>query len=106
MKKLSVSIDMKSVDEVKALIDSANALIHEVSTYYYKDNLGRDLASNAKFIDLVAKTPGGIKMTFTEWYRRETGGDWHDDYAWIESEKVYDYEEYCNRNGIEPVYDG
>lgn len=57
MKKLSVSIDMKSVDEVKSLIESANALIREVETTYYKDNLGRDLASNAKFIDLVTKTP-------------------------------------------------
>ena len=106
MKKLSVSIDMESVDEVKALIESANALIHEVQTTYYKDNLGRDLETNAKFIDLVAKTPSGIKMTFTQWYRRETGVDWHGDYAWIEGEKVCDYEDYCKRNGIEPVYDG
>ena len=57
MKKPSVSIDMESVDEVKALIESANALIHEVQTTYYRDNLGRDLLTNAKFIDLVTKTP-------------------------------------------------
>lgn len=57
MKKPSVSIDMESVDEVKALIESANALIHEVQTTYYRDNLGRDLETNAKFVDLVSKTP-------------------------------------------------
>ncbi len=45
-------------------------------------------------------------MTFTEWYRHEMGEEWHDDYAWVESEKVYEYEDYCKRNGIEPAYDG
>ncbi|WP_214797694.1 hypothetical protein [Exiguobacterium sp. s5] len=45
-------------------------------------------------------------MTFTEWYKHETGEDWHDDYAWIESDKDVDYEEYCKRNGIQPVWDG
>lgn len=47
-----------------------------------------------------------IKMTFTEWYRHEMDEEWHEDYAWIESEKVYEYEDYCKRNGIEPAYDG
>ena len=57
MKKISVNIDLKNEKEVQALIQSANALIHEVQTTYYRDNLGRDLLTNAKFIDLVSKTP-------------------------------------------------
>lgn len=57
MKKLSVNVDLKNQKEVRALIESANALIHEVQTTYYRDNLGRDLETNAKFIDLVSKTP-------------------------------------------------
>lgn len=57
MKKPSVKVDLKNEKEVRALIDSANALINEVQTTYYRDNLGRDLETNAKFIDLVSKTP-------------------------------------------------
>ena len=57
MKRPFVNIDLKNEKEVKALIVSANALIHEVQTTYYRDNLGRDLETNAKFIDLVSKTP-------------------------------------------------
>lgn len=57
MKNLSVNVDLKNQKEMKALIESANALIHEVQTTYYRDNLGRDLETNAKFIDLVSKTP-------------------------------------------------
>ena len=57
MKRQFVNIDLKNEKEVRALIDSANALIHEVQTTYFKDNLGRDLETNAKFIDLVSKTP-------------------------------------------------
>lgn len=57
MKRPFVNINLKNQKEVRALIESANALIHEVQTTYYRDNLGRDLETNAKFIDLVSKTP-------------------------------------------------
>ena len=60
MKKVSVNVDLTNEKEVQALIQSANALIHEVQTTYYRDNLGRDLLTNAKFIDLVSKTPKGL----------------------------------------------
>lgn len=48
-------------------------------------------------------------MTFTEWYRKETGLDWEESYAELygyATEMINKYEAWCKESATQPIYDG
>jgi hypothetical protein len=47
-------------------------------------------------------------MSFAEWFEDEYSEQWHEDYADTRTGYIasIEYEEFCKRNNLEPVWNG
>lgn len=51
----------------------------------------------------------GEEMSFVEWYEENYKDKWHEDYVLLYSTAYalsVEYEEFCKRNDIEPIWNG